>query len=129
MSSPHKKNNNSTLSSHALEALRAFEAEREEHQAKFQKLQAEAESNNSLLSIDTFAEDWNESQFWYSDETANTLATELLRDATSDMTIGVVSAPSVFVALKNILVSSTIITTLILSITIAISSVHWSLSA
>jgi hypothetical protein len=33
------------------------------------------------------------------------LATELLRDATSDMTIGVVSAPSVFVALKNILVS------------------------
>lgn len=64
MSSPHKKNNNSTLSSHALEALRAFEAEREEHQAKFQKLQAEAESNNSLLSIDTFAEDWNESQFW-----------------------------------------------------------------
>ncbi|KAK1251372.1 hypothetical protein MKX07_006851 [Trichoderma sp. CBMAI-0711] len=92
-----------TLSSHALEALRAFEAEREEHQAKFQKLQAEAESNNSLLSIDTFAEDWNESQFWYSDETANILATELLRDATSDMTIGVVSAPSVFVALKNIL--------------------------
>lgn len=41
----------------------------------------------------------------YSDETANTLATELLRDATSDMTVAVVSAPSVFVALRNILVS------------------------
>ncbi|KAM0249375.1 hypothetical protein ACHAQJ_009091 [Trichoderma viride] len=91
-----------TLSSHALAALKSFEAERGEHQAKFERLQAEAESN-SLLSIDTFTEDWNESQFWYSDDTANTLATELLRDATSDMTIAVVSAPSVFVALKNIL--------------------------
>ncbi|KAL7784137.1 putative N6-adenine methyltransferase domain-containing protein [Trichoderma ceciliae] len=91
-----------TLSSHALAALKSFEAERGEHQAKFERLQAEAESN-SLLSIDTFAEDWNESQFWYSENTANTLATELLRDATSDMTIAVVSAPSVFVALKNLL--------------------------
>ncbi|KAK4074168.1 hypothetical protein Trihar35433_3642 [Trichoderma harzianum] len=91
-----------TLSAHALAALKSFEAERDEHQAKFQKLKDEAESN-SLLSIDTFQEDWNESQFWYSEETANTLATELLRDATSDMTIGVVSAPSVFVALRNLL--------------------------
>ncbi|KAL6804491.1 putative N6-adenine methyltransferase domain-containing protein [Trichoderma sp. SZMC 28012] len=91
-----------TLSAHALAALKSFEAERDEHQAKFQKLKDEAESN-SLLSIDTFQEDWNESQFWYSEETANVLATELLRDATSDMTIGVVSAPSVFVALRNLL--------------------------
>ncbi|UKZ76063.1 hypothetical protein TrVFT333_003759 [Trichoderma virens FT-333] len=91
-----------TLSAHALAALKSFEAERDEHQAKFQRLKDEAESN-SLLSIDTFAEDWNESQFWYSEETANILATELLRDATSDMTIGVVSAPSVFVALRNLL--------------------------
>ncbi|KAK4068472.1 uncharacterized protein Triagg1_7411 [Trichoderma aggressivum f. europaeum] len=91
-----------TLSAHALAALKSFEAERDEHQAKFQRLKDEAESN-SLLSIDTFQEDWNESQFWYSEETANILATELLRDATSDMTIGVVSAPSVFVALRNLL--------------------------
>ncbi|KAM0511751.1 hypothetical protein ACHAPE_009541 [Trichoderma viride] len=91
-----------TLSAHALAALKSFEAEKDEHQAKFQRLKAEAESN-ALLSIDAFSEDWNESQFWYSEDTANKLATELLRDATSDMTIGVVSAPSVFVALKNIL--------------------------
>ncbi|KAH6606282.1 hypothetical protein Trco_005435 [Trichoderma cornu-damae] len=109
-----------TLSAHALAALKSFEADRGEHQAKFERLQAEAESN-SLLSIDAFAEDWNESQFWwlmhaetgdfapkqYSDDTANALATELLRDVTGDMTIAVVSAPSVFVALKNILVSMT----------------------
>jgi hypothetical protein len=40
----------------------------------------------------------------YSDETASLLARELLDGATADMTVAVVSAPSVFVALKNILV-------------------------
>jgi hypothetical protein len=42
----------------------------------------------------------------YSDETASLLARQLLDGATVDMTIAVVSAPSVFVALKNILVAS-----------------------
>lgn len=63
--------------------------------------------------MEAFAEDWNESQFWYSDETALTLAEELLINAFSDAgadnegrcVIAVVSAPSVFVQLKNLLVS------------------------
>ena len=42
--------------------------------------------------------------FKYSEETANLLARELLDGATEETTIAVVSAPSVFVALKNILV-------------------------
>jgi hypothetical protein len=41
----------------------------------------------------------------YSDETAKTLAEELLRGADGKKTIAVVSAPSVFVQLKNLLVS------------------------
>jgi len=40
----------------------------------------------------------------YSDETATILAHELLRDANGETNIAVVSAPSVFVQLKNILV-------------------------
>jgi len=48
-----------------------------------------------------FAEDWNESQFWYADETASLLARSLLAGAAEGETIAVVSAPSVFVALKN----------------------------
>jgi hypothetical protein len=40
----------------------------------------------------------------YSDETATILAKELLRGATTETTIAVVSAPSVFVQLKNLLV-------------------------
>ena len=40
----------------------------------------------------------------YSDETAKALAEELLGSAASGTSIAVVSAPSVFVQLKNILV-------------------------
>ncbi|RDL30437.1 Protein-lysine N-methyltransferase EFM5 [Venustampulla echinocandica] len=47
--------------------------------------------------------DANESNEQYSDETATILAEELLRDATEHTTITVVSAPSVFVQIKNIL--------------------------
>ncbi|KAK4194984.1 putative N6-adenine methyltransferase-domain-containing protein [Triangularia verruculosa] len=92
------------LSSSALDALKEFYAEREARQEQFVKLQAKAEEQRQQkLSMDAFGEDWNESQFWYSEETANFFAKQLLLNATSDMTIGVVSAPSVFVALRNIL--------------------------
>lgn len=55
--------------------------------------------------MEAFGEDWNESQFWYSDETADLFARQLLAGATAETNIAVVSAPSVFVALKNILAS------------------------
>lgn len=42
----------------------------------------------------------------YSDETAAFFARQLLDGATSETRIAVVSTPSVFVALKNILVSA-----------------------
>ncbi len=63
-----------------------------------------ADAIEKPLTMDAFAEDWNESQFWYEDETARTLAEELLKGAGPEVTIGVVSAPSVFIQLKNILV-------------------------
>ncbi|EGS19416.1 uncharacterized protein CTHT_0048750 [Thermochaetoides thermophila DSM 1495] len=98
-----------TLSASTLEALKAFYAERDARAEQFAKLKAQAEEQHAgrqqeqILCMEAFAEDWNESQFWYSEETANFLATELLDGATADMTIGIVSAPSVFVALKNML--------------------------
>lgn len=51
-----------------------------------------------------FSEDWNASQFWYNDATARLLAKELLAGATRDTGIAVVSCPSVFVQLKNLIV-------------------------
>ncbi|PSR90855.1 putative N6-adenine methyltransferase-domain-containing protein [Coniella lustricola] len=119
-----------TLSSNALDALKEFYSERDARAKQFEQLKAEAEdranggasggegagagaggassSASALkypLSMETFGEDWNESQFWYSDETATLLAHQLLDGATASTKIAVVSAPSVFVALKNILAS------------------------
>ena len=54
--------------------------------------------------MEAFTEDWNASQFWYSDETASLLASQLLDGATDETRIAVVSAPSVFIQLKNMVV-------------------------
>ncbi|KAF2214194.1 hypothetical protein CERZMDRAFT_90289 [Cercospora zeae-maydis SCOH1-5] len=53
--------------------------------------------------MDLFGEDWNASQFWYTDHTAEALARQLLKGATDSSAIAVVSAPSVYVALRNII--------------------------
>ena len=109
-------------------ALQEFYSDREIQQKRFEDLKAEVEKNNShrLLSMEMFSEDWNASQFWvrskyaliylqdfscaqYSDETATTLAKQLLKGATTSTYIAVVSAPSVFIQLKNLVVSPQII--------------------
>ncbi|OTA99949.1 hypothetical protein M426DRAFT_324687 [Hypoxylon sp. CI-4A] len=97
-----------TLSSDALAALKEFYGERDAHAEKFEKLKAAAEEQHDAagsqpLSMEAFTEDWNESQFWYSDETATLLAKQLLDGVREDEVVAVVSAPSVFVALKNLL--------------------------
>lgn len=70
-----------TLSSHALDALKEFYTERDARAKQFEELQAEAEERAKAgtegaavsgaasglkypLSMETFGEDWNESQFW-----------------------------------------------------------------
>ncbi|KAI9670098.1 MAG: hypothetical protein M1829_004826 [Trizodia sp. TS-e1964] len=95
------------LSSGALEALKDFYTERDERQEKFESFKShiESEAVPDKISMDVFTEDWNASQFWYSESTATILAKELLDGADSDSYIGVVSAPSVFVQLKNLLAS------------------------
>jgi cyclophilin family peptidyl-prolyl cis-trans isomerase len=54
------------LSSSALDALKEFYAERHAHNEELAKLQAKAEALHAAgqLSMDSFTEDWNESQFW-----------------------------------------------------------------
>lgn len=94
------------LSGDALAALQQFYGERDERAKQFEDLKAKAEDDfDGKLSMDVFTEDWNASQFWYSDETATVLAKQLLDGATDGTRIAVVSAPSAFIQLKNLIVS------------------------
>ncbi|KAL3426188.1 Protein-lysine N-methyltransferase EFM5 [Phlyctema vagabunda] len=98
---------NPVLSGSALDALKEFYADRDARQKQFEDLKVGAEAaSHATLSMETFSEDWNQSQFWYSDETAITLAQQLLRGADGSTTIAAVSAPSVFIQLKNLLAAS-----------------------
>ncbi|CDK30017.1 unnamed protein product [Kuraishia capsulata CBS 1993] len=102
---------NLMLSAHALAALQEFKDEEQDRIAKFNKMSMIAQESFDLqqreanavpeVTIDDFKEDWQLSQFWYSDETAEILARELLAGATEDTTICIVSAPSVYAALKK----------------------------
>lgn len=59
----------STLSTHALDALKQFYTERDTHAERFEKLKAGADrsaQSEEPLSMEAFTEDWNESQFWVS---------------------------------------------------------------
>lgn len=51
------------LSADTLAALAEFNAEKDAHKQKFDKLKAAAEED-AHLSMEAFTEDWNESQFW-----------------------------------------------------------------
>ncbi|KAI1117837.1 putative N6-adenine methyltransferase-domain-containing protein [Nemania sp. NC0429] len=119
-----------TLSADTLAALGEFYAERDAQTEKLETLKARVEAGGQgrggadegteeeveggggnespaqELSIHAFTENWNESQFWYSDETANLLASQLLDGTTDDSVIAVVSTPSAFVALKKIMADS-----------------------
>ena len=100
----HPNQTHSELSGNALAALQEFYIEREEGEAKFENLRASAELQavKGQLSMKFFSEDWNASQFWYSDDTAFVLAEQLLDGATAETRIAVVCAPSVFIQLKNL---------------------------
>ena len=58
----------SVLSSTALDALKEFYADRDARQQQFEDLRSAAEKGSAQrqqqLSMEVFAEDWNESQFW-----------------------------------------------------------------
>ncbi|KAH0005642.1 N-6 adenine-specific DNA methyltransferas-like protein 2, partial [Aureobasidium melanogenum] len=89
-----------------LALLQEFYTERDERQKQFEDLKAKAEDefdSSKPLSMDLFTESWQDSQFWYKDETATILAEQLLDGVTEDSKIAVVSAPSVYIQLRNLL--------------------------
>lgn len=94
-----------SLSSHALEALQQFKNEEKERNENFASLldqsQKRFEKSQQQVSIDLFQEDWQLSQFWYTDKTAEILGRALLEGADADTVIVIASAPSVYAAIKK----------------------------
>ena len=89
--------------------------EKDAREKRFEELKAQAESDEqnrnasgSGAEVDVtmadFEPDWNASQFWYDDETSKLLAEELTTGATEETLVGLVSAPSVFVKLRMLMV-------------------------
>lgn len=107
------------LAPDTLRLLQEFTAEKEAHQKTFEAIKSRSEAafedmqngntesaangSNTDLSMDLFTEDWNASQFWYTPETATTIASAILNGADEDSAIAIVSAPSVYVALRKLL--------------------------
>ncbi|MCJ1411692.1 hypothetical protein MMC19_005784 [Ptychographa xylographoides] len=107
MTDPREEDGIPVLSGDALAALQDFYNDRDAQQKRFEQLKAATEDASTTggqrLSMDMFTEDWNASQFWYNDATATILARQLLSGATSSTHLAVVSAPSVFIQIKNLL--------------------------
>ncbi|KAL2918325.1 Protein-lysine N-methyltransferase efm5 [Polyrhizophydium stewartii] len=96
------------LSASTLAALQEFIKEKTDAEAKFQALKeaahreadAAAELARKVDMVD-FKEDWQLSQFWYSDSTRDKLAAEALRHTPPGGRVGCVSSPSAYVTLKR----------------------------
>jgi len=98
------------LSAVALQALADFHTEQALQLENFDRLNStlDASSQGDALSMDLFPEDWNASQFWYDTASAALLAQQLLDGMTTDTRIAIISTPSVFIQLKNLLLEEKI---------------------
>ncbi|KAF9206599.1 hypothetical protein BGZ49_002164 [Haplosporangium sp. Z 27] len=110
------------LSPETLKALQQVMKEQQEQQERFEKLRqmaegrfdaaqesnnaeaAEAEKTNKNLqgvTMDLFREDWQLSQFWYSDETSEKLAQEILNNTDANSIVCCISSPTAYVKLMS----------------------------
>ncbi|NXN92858.1 EFMT1 methyltransferase, partial [Rhinopomastus cyanomelas] len=83
------------LSSHTLAALQEFYLEQQQREG------VKTSQGFNRYAVGSIEEDWQLSQFWYSDDTAARLADEALAAAGRGGRIACVSAPSVYQQLKD----------------------------
>lgn len=102
---------NVSLSSDTLAILQSFLAEKKQAEDKFRQLKQIAHQKADVaalkrrreLVMDDFQEDWQLSQFWYDDETAERLAIEAINITPPGGSIACLSCPSVFLQLYKLL--------------------------
>ncbi|KAJ2524471.1 Protein-lysine N-methyltransferase efm5 [Coemansia sp. RSA 2049] len=94
-----------SLSADTLAALQSFLQEKQELDDQFAKLQENAEdmfNEWKKITMDYFQEDWQLSQFWYDDTTADFLAARALENTSSDDDyVAFISSPTAYVAFRN----------------------------
>ncbi|KAF9997004.1 hypothetical protein BGZ80_010960 [Entomortierella chlamydospora] len=107
------------LSPETLRALQQVMKEQQEQQDRFDQLRQQAEerfdaaqessadgaekSGRDLrgITMDYFREDWQLSQFWYSDETSEKLAQEILNNTDANSIVCCISSPTAYVKLMS----------------------------
>ena len=92
-----------TLSADTFAALNEFYQEQDARDREREDVLREAANQDSQsLSMDSFTEDWQLSQFWYDDATSDALARECVRAAGEGGRVACVSCPSLFFALRRL---------------------------
>ena len=89
------------LSAETFSALQEFYKEQEQKEQIVNELNSSMNSGNDNPNI---SEDWQLSQFWYDDETALTLAKEIVRLANisgKHVSVACVSCPTLYSAIKK----------------------------
>ncbi|KAF9362138.1 EEF1A lysine methyltransferase 1 [Mortierella sp. AD094] len=107
------------LSPETLRALQQVMKEQQEQQERFEQLRQQAEERfdaaqeNSTdgveksgrdlrgITMDFFREDWQLSQFWYSEETSEKLAQEILNNTDANSIVCCISSPTAYVKLMS----------------------------
>jgi len=87
-----------TLSAHTLAALQEFLFEQEEQERKLRDAHHLQDESKDV----TITENWELSQFWYDDKTAEILAKEAIYAAGSNGRIACISAPTAYRKIKEL---------------------------
>ena len=92
------------LSAETFSALQDFYKEQEQKEQIVNELTCSLDSGDNTCGIPTVSEDWQLSQFWYDDETALTLAKEVVRLADilgEDASVACISCPTLYTAIRK----------------------------
>ena len=92
------------LSAETFSALQDFYKEQEQKEQIVNELTCSLDSGDNTNGIPTVSEDWQLSQFWYDDETALTLAKEVVRLADilgEDASVACISCPTLYTAIRK----------------------------
>ncbi|KAJ1835316.1 Protein-lysine N-methyltransferase efm5 [Coemansia sp. RSA 2706] len=92
------------LSADTLAVLQSFLEEKKEQDERFAKLQENADEvfqSNQKIDMSLFQEDWQLSQFWYDDATADFIAERAYQNTSDGDHIAFISSPTAYVAFRN----------------------------